>query len=459
MRFSGCRTKGRVDVSASRSNRLTCTAGLVLAATIFMGPARAAPQPYVPGASTCDGYPRVEIGMSAGFCAGVVLAPKDGAFGKRLIKTPRMLLQLEDSGSWLVTDLGGWTAGRGRVWLMTADGAGEVRLRALVSNLTLPHTLATGPDGRIYVAEMNRIFRLTTADGTAETVVDGLPGNRLHIGRHPISHFAFDRNGDLLVNVGADTDQCTDENGKPKLPACPESEGDDARAVIRRYHYLGHGKWDTHHSVVARGLRNSLVLIRHGSGTLLQGENSYDFAPKADRPYDEINLVRDGANFGWPYCYDADRPTPAWTVAKVVDCASSAHEKPVSMLPPHAAPLGAVYYSGSMFPALEGKLLMSLHGYRAGGSRIVAFDVDAKGIPVPALHPRFAEYGPNEKVVLKNYESGPAAEPLILTPGWGLKAGVRPAGAPVGLTIARDGAIWVADDRNAAILRIARPGP
>lgn len=425
----------------------------------FASVAQAAPQPYVPQASTCDGFPRVDIGMSDGLCAGIVMAPKEGAFRSRLIKTPRVLLQLDDAKSWLVTDLGGWTAGRGKIWLMTVTAPGEAQLRALVSKLTLPHTLAVGPDGKIYVAEMNRIFRLNPADGTTMTVVDGLPGNRLHIGRHPISHFVFDRNGDLLVNVGADTDQCADDKGAPKAPVCAESQGDDARAVIRRYRYLGDGKWDSRHSVVARGLRNSLVLIRHASGTLLQGENSYDFAPSADRPYDEINLIREGANYGWPYCYDADRPTPAWARAKAMDCASSAHEKPVSMLPPHAAPLGAVYYSGTMFPALEGKLLMGLHGYRPGGSRIVAFDVDAKGVPVPAPQARFAEYASDGRVVLKPYDSGPAAGPLILTPGWSLKSGVRPAGAPVGLTIARDGAIWVADDRNAAILRIAVDRP
>ncbi len=48
---------------------------------------------------------------------------------------------------------------------------------------------------------------------------------------------------------------------------------------------------------------------------------------------------------------------------------------------------------------------MGLHGYRPGGSRIVAFDVDAKGVPVPAQRPRFAEYTPDGKVVLKAYES------------------------------------------------------
>jgi glucose/arabinose dehydrogenase len=57
--------------------------------------------------------------------------------------------------------------------------------------------------------------------------------------------------------------------------------------------------------------------------------------------------------------------------------------------------------------------------------------------------------------VFKDYREGRAAEPLVLTPGWSLKRGVRPAGAPVGITIARDGALWVADDRNGTILRIA----
>jgi glucose/arabinose dehydrogenase len=285
--------------------------------------------------------------------------------------------------------------------------------------------------------------------------VDALPGNRLDIGRHPLSHFIFDGNGDLLVNVGAATDQCTDKTGAPLGATCPESGGDDARAVIRRYRYLGGGRWDRKPTILARGLRNSLVLVRHESGTLLQGENSYDFAPMDDRPYDEINIIHPGADYGWPYCYDIDQPTPAWAGTKAMDCRSSAREKPAVLLPPHCAPLGAVYYSGTLFPALEGKLLMSWHGYRPTGSRIVAFDVDAKGVPVTTPHARFPEYTGDGRIAFKEYREGPAAEPVVLTPGWDLKRGVRPAGAPVGITVARDGALWVADDRNGAILRIA----
>src|SRR3569833_1014746 len=99
------------------------TAALLAVATAFVASvAHAAPQPYVLRASTCDGYPRADIGMSEGLCAGLVMAPKDGAFGKRQIKTPRVLFQLDDAKSWLVTDLGGWTANRGRIWLMKVTG-------------------------------------------------------------------------------------------------------------------------------------------------------------------------------------------------------------------------------------------------------------------------------------------------------------------------------------------------
>ncbi|HEY4211333.1 MAG TPA: PQQ-dependent sugar dehydrogenase [Steroidobacteraceae bacterium] len=415
----------------------------------------AAPQSYVHQPTLCDGFPRAGIDMAAGLCAGIVAAPPEGGFRNRRIKTPRMLLQLQDPHRWLVTDLGAWTAGRGRVWVMEVDEHEETQVTAIVTGLTLPHTVAFGPDGNVYVAEMNRIFRLDVDSGATVTVVAGLPGNRLHIGRHPLSHFVFDGNGDLLVNVGADTDQCVDASGKPKAPICAEAEGNDARAVIRRYRYQGSGHWDSNPTILARGLRNSLVLLRHPSGTILQAENSYDFAPTADRPFDEINVIHEGAHYGWPYCYDTDQPTPAWAAVKTMDCSSSAHERPAVLLPPHSAPLGAVYYTAGLFPSLQGKLLMSWHGYRPTGSRIVAFDVDARGVPTTKAHALFPEYTSTGGVALKNYGPGPGAEPTVLTPGWDLKPGVRPAGGPVGLTVARDGAIWVADDRNAAILRIA----
>lgn len=395
--------------------------------------AASAPEPYATNGTTCDGLPRADVQTAPGYCLGLVLAPVTGKFRQRSIRTPRMLLQLPEDGRWLLSDLGGWTAGRGKVWELRFGPAGKVERRALVTGLSLPHTLAQGPDGAVYVAEMHRISRLDTTTGQLTPVVEGLPANQLHVGRHPLSHFVFDGNGDLLVNVGADTDQC---EGAPADPSatCKEAEGPLPRAALRRYPYRGNGAWDATPHIEARGLRNSLVLLRHASGTLLQAENSYDFAPTEARPHDELNVLKAGANYGWPYCFDRDQPTPAWRDRSPLRCDSAEHEKPVALLPPHSAPLGGLYYDATLLPALRGKLLLSLHGYFVTGSRILAYDVDAQGIPA----------------------EGP---PLDLTPGWSLRPGRGPAGAPVALTTARDGSLWITDDRNAAILRLSVDRP
>ena len=55
--------------------------------------------------------------------------------------------------------------------------------------------------------------------------------------------------------------------------------------------------------------------------------------------------------------------------------------------------------------------------------------------------------------------AGPASEPFLLTPGWNNVDGLHPRGAPVGLAVADDGAIWVTENTNATVLRIARDRP
>ena len=117
----------------------------------------------------------------------------------------RELLQLDDE-TWLVSDLGGWGTARGAVWTLAKAGT-PAKLSKLLSGLNLPHALALGADGKVYVGEMSRIFRFDprAADPSAsiETVVANLPDNRLHENRHPLSAFAFAQDGALLVNIGA----------------------------------------------------------------------------------------------------------------------------------------------------------------------------------------------------------------------------------------------------------------
>ena len=403
---------------------------------------------------TCGGYPRLPIGMAKGFCAGLVFAPTPGK--ARRIRLPRSLLQLDD-GTWLVTDLGGWGTRRGAVWRLEARPGAPAEATRLIDGLQLPHALAMGPDGRVYVGEMSRIFRFDPrapkpAD-TLQTVVAGLPDNRLHENRHPLSKFVFMPDGALLVNIGAPSDQCLNAAGKASDKRCAERDAGDEAASLRRYAPDGQGGWRRDYRVYAKGLRNSVALAVHRSGTVLQGENSYDFA---DRwfPFDEINLIREGHDYGWPYCADIATPTPGWKAKGAMRCGSPAHTPPVLLLPPHAAPLDMLWYEGAMFPQLQGKLLMSWHGYRATGGRIAAYATGEDGVPLASPGARYPVHG----ALPRPYGASPSANAFILTPGWG-KAGQRGQGSPVGLAVARDGAIWVADDRAGRIIRIAADGP
>ena len=424
--------------------RLLALLSLLLAAPVS---ARAAQGAYATDGD-CSGRPMTTVRMAPGYCLGLVWQGAE-AEGPRM---PRGLLALSN-GDWLVTDLGNWYPGNGAIWRLSFGVDGAPRWRRLAQGLSMPHTAARGPDGRIYVSEMNRILTLDpdAADpaATVRTVIGDLPDNRLHANRHPLSSFLFDSNGDLLVNVGAPSDRCVDARGRARANAAGACIDSAATAQVRRHAYLGNGRWAEDSTVFASGLRNSIALVRHPSGTILQGENSVDLTTP-DHPYDEINVLRQGGHYGWPYCVDLATPLPGWSPGQA-RCGQ--RDRPVALLPPHAAPLDLIYYDGAMFPELRGRLLMSWHGYRRAGGRIVAAETDGEGRPLTDIGGRYAIY---PRGALSYPAGAPSLRGKVLTPGWDTVAGRQPRGAPVALAVAADGSIWVTDDRNRAILRIAR---
>lgn len=394
----------------------------------------------------CGGHPRVEAGMAPGLCLGRVWQRSTATPGPRM---PRTLFRLADD-DWLVADLGSWDAGRGAIWRMRVGADGTVGWTRLLVRLSMPHTMARGPDGRIYVAEMSRIFVFDPARPEATTaVVSDLPDNRLHENRHPLSAFVFDGDGSLLVNVGAPSDRCLDARGRPNRDSRGQCAERAEQATVRRYAYLGNGRWSREWTPYATGLRNSVAMVRHRSGAIFQGENSVDLNTP-ERPFDEINRLKPGADYGWPYCTNMATALPGWTAA---EARCGRRQSPISLLPPHAAPLDMLYYEGAMFPELRGRMLMSWHGHRRAAGRIVAIETDDEGAPLTDRPARYAIY---PRGSMPYPVDAPAPRARVLTPGWDAVRGVRPQGSPVGMAVAGDGAIWVADDRAAAVLRIAR---
>jgi glucose/arabinose dehydrogenase len=399
---------------------------VLLLALLAARVACAADRPAYRVSGQCDGLPRLDLRTPAGLCVG--LAASGFTF-------PRGLLPLDD-GDLLLVDMGGWKENNGSVWRLTRAGSGYAK-RRLIDRLDRPHGIARGPDGKIYVGAIGRVLRFSLADPqrTIEDVIGGRSAQAPmpSTGRHPLVNFVFDREGSLYVAVGSASDNCEKEDGTlpdPSLP-CAETEGDNPRGVIRKYELRWPQGTVTRWRHYARGLRNSIALGVHpASGVLLQGENSRDYihrripgmANDEEAPHDELNLIADGAHYGWPYCYDAGLASPEFPQAR---CAQ--YRAPFALLPAHAAPLGMTWYSGKL-AALRGTLIIAYHGYRRHGHRIVAFPVDARGLPV--------------------------ADSIDIVAGWD-RASSHPMGAPVDVKAGADGRLYISEDRNGTIVVVA----
>ncbi|EJN10480.1 glucose/sorbosone dehydrogenase, partial [Bradyrhizobium sp. YR681] len=380
--------------------KLRLLAAVLTGALFGVAPASSDPvrkSGYAIGAETCGSgdlaFPRIQIDMKAGFCAGLVASEDDQ------LKFPRSIVQVPGRDLFVVADMGGWGHTDGRLLLLDPHAPQGGRFKELLTGVEYPFGLVIGPDKKLYASTSETIFRFDPlADNprsTVETIVRHMPGRRLTLpdgtrldeSAHPLKQFVFDRNGRLFVNIGSHSDDCI--TPAPITRPCAAAEGASALASIWLFTPPAGGVFpalkandpDPPHSVYARGLRNSMALALHpnfpdAGYAFLQGENGRDL-PDIFKPNEEINAVEQGRHYGWPYCYDLSTPSPEFRlvlqsgVYKSLCTANALYKPPFSLLPPHGAPLAMLYYHGAKFPELEGRLLVGLHGYRPTGSRVL----------------------------------------------------------------------------------------
>jgi glucose/arabinose dehydrogenase len=237
------------------------------------------------------------------------------------------------------------TRGLGRVYAITeVDGKREAKV--LLSGLTQPNGLVFR-DGSLYVLAINRVLRYDAIEDHLDnpgTPVDlterfGLPPE-VH---HNWKYAAFGPDGKLYIQVGANCNICEINPGE--------------RGHIRRYNPDGSGM-----EIVARGVRNTVGFDWHPvTHELWFNDNGRDWAGN-EGPSDELNRVpkdMEGANFGFPYCHangipdkDVRRPNPCAGVIL-----------PAALTGPHAAGLGLLFYTGTMFPkSYQNVAFIARHG-------------------------------------------------------------------------------------------------
>ena len=302
--------------------------------------------------------------------------------------------------------------GRGRIIRLAdanrdgkADGVVEV-----VSGLAQPHGLAFHK-GVLYVANTDGVVRVTLgASGLASgspVYVNRFPSG----GGHWTRTIVFGADSAMYVAIGSSCNLCVEQT--------PE------RAAVLKFNEDGSGK-----RVYAMGLRNAVGLAVHPTtGALWASQNERDNLPPSheDLPPEEINIVTDGADYGWPYCYGNRVPNPEYNDA--ARCANTV--APALALQAHSAPLGMSFLSkATMFPEdYRGDLLVAFHGSWN------------RSTPTGA------------KVVRVHVVGGKPTGVEDFVTGWQKSNGDR-WGRPVDVVVAADGSVLISDDASGAIYRV-----
>ena len=281
-----------------------------------------------------------------------------------------------------------------------------------------------GPDPRwLYVANTDSVVRLpyrsgdTVARGPAETVVAELPGGGLlRGGGHWTRDIAFSRDGKrMFVSVGSRSN-----NDDPDT-----TPAEKERADVLEFAPDGSGR-----RVYASGIRNAVGIAVHPrSGELWVSVNERDELGDNLVP-DYITHVEEGGFYGWPWYYIGGNQDPRHR-GKHPELRGTTIVPDV-LLQPHSASLQMLFYDGKQFPAeYTGDIFAAEHG-----SWNKAVRTGYSVIRVPMRGTRASG----------DYE-------IFLT-GF-VTADGQVWGRPVGVAVAKDGALLVTDDGSNSIWRIS----
>ncbi len=311
----------------------------------------------------------------------------------------------------------------------------------------------------LYVEQNDKILRYRLQAGSPvptaapEVIVSGLPLT----GDHPMHPFVIDQHGKLFVDVASATNACDVRNRMPLSPGNDPCVEQQTRGGIWRYDATRLNQKFSAAERYATGIRNGegmsfdsvgrLFVTQHGRDQL--GENwqdRYTPAQGHELPAEEVLLLEQGADYGWPTCY-FDGFQKRLVLAPeyggdgghaVGACADK--RGPVAFFPAHWAPDDLVIYHGRRFPA----------PYRGGA--FIAFHGSWNRAPSP-------QAGYN--VAFLPLANGHAAgDYIVFADGFAgaEKAPGRADFRPTGLAVAPDGALFVSDDEHGRIWRISWHG-
>ena len=313
----------------------------------------------------------------------------------------------------------------------------------------------------LYYSNRNTVYRCKMTpgqmvpSGTPETIVKELP-----VSGHEAKSITFDAKGDMYIEVGSPFNVYSDNDRN--LGA----KGKDATEFLKTYGGIWRFKSDVPNQTqkdghrFATGLRHcisialspvskALFAVQMGRDQL-NTVDPVDFTPEqnAENPAEEMHLLKEGVDFGWPYTYydltkKARMVAPEYGGDGKKEAEAGKYDDPLVAFPAHWAPLQMTFYTGTQFPEkYRNGAFVAFHGSwnRAplpqAGYNIAFVPFDSKGMPVGTY-----------EVFADNF----AGIPVIHSPH---QAHYRPCGVAQG----PDGSLYVSDSEKGRIWRIIYTG-
>jgi Raf kinase inhibitor-like YbhB/YbcL family protein len=304
------------------------------------------------------------------------------------------------------------------VMLKDLDGDGRADGPAVtVASRAGAHGLAIR-DGKLYLATVKEVFVADIQrDGTLsplKLIIGDLPD----AGQHPNRTLAFGPDGMLYISAGSTCNDCNESNPENAtlLRASPD------------------GKQRT---IFATGLRNTIGYDwQPRTGELWGMDHGIDFLGDDEQP-EELNKIELGKQYGWPHVYGAGAIYPQSTpVGDITKQDWKAHSEPMALgYTAHAAPMQMVFYRAAGFPAeYQGDAFVT---FRGSWNRSTPSGYEIARV-------RFAD------------GQARSIEPFVT--GFLTDGGKTHIARPVGLAVAKDGALLMADDANGVLYRVAYSG-
>jgi glucose/arabinose dehydrogenase len=286
-----------------------------------------------------------------------------------------------------------------------------------VASRAQTHGLAI-KDNKLYLVTVKEVFVADIKEDGTLGELTMIIGDLPDAGQHPNRVMAFGPDGMLYISVGSTCNACNESNVE--------------NATILRSTPDGKSR-----TIFASGLRNTIGFDwNRRTGELWGLDHGIDLLGDEVQP-EELNRLEQGKQYGWPHVYGSGdiypQSTPVGGVTK--EQWRDQSEPMVVGYTAHAAPMQMKFYSGSTFPAeYQGDAFATMRGSWNRNP--------ASGYEIVRIH----------------FENG---QPKTIEPfltGFLTDGGKTHFGRPVGLAVAKDGSLLMADDTNGVIYRIVYDG-